>query len=86
MLSSLGCFAILMLLDDPQGPPPATPGPVNCVFTSSEQNRFPVVAETGPDSKSAAPKHTLQASVYVELKTLASKRCRVCRTDCGAFG
>ena len=43
MLSSLCCFAIIVLIDDPQGPPPATPGPVPFV----------------PDSKSAALKRTL---------------------------
>ena len=26
MSSSFSCFAILVLIDDPQGPPPATPG------------------------------------------------------------
>ena len=27
MLSSLCCLAIVLLTEDPQGPPPATPGP-----------------------------------------------------------
>ena len=46
MLSSLFCFAILVLTDNPQRPPPATPGPATDVPNSSEQKSLPVVAGT----------------------------------------
>ena len=68
MLSSLCCFAIIVLIDDPQGPPPATPGPVPCV----------------PDSQSAALKRTLQVDQDVDPKPQAAKLCRADRTDRGA--
>ena len=83
MLSSLSCFAILVLIDDPQGPPPATPRPVTRVSTSSEQNYLAVVADTEPDSNSAAPKRTLQVDMDADLKLQAAKRYRADRTDCG---
>ncbi len=64
-----------MLIDDPQGSSPATPRPVTRVSTSSEQNYLPVVADTEPDSNSAAPKRTLHVDMDADLKSQAAKRC-----------
>ena len=83
MLSSLSCFAILVLIDDPQGPPPATPRPVTRVSSSSEQNYLPVVADTEPESNNAAPKRTVQVDMDAELRLPAAKRGRADRTDWG---
>ena len=83
MLSSLSCFAILVLIDDPQGPPPATPRPVTRVSNSSEQNSLPVVADTEPDSNKCALKRTVQVDMDAELKLSAAKRCTADRTDWG---
>ena len=76
MLSSLFCFAILVLIDDPQGPPPATPRPVPRDPNSSEPNSLPDVAGTVPDSNNAAPKRTVQVNMDADLNFPAEKRCR----------
>ena len=83
MLSSLSCFAILVLIDDPQGPPPATPRPVTRVSNSSEQNYLPVVADTEPDSNNAAPKRRVPVDIAAGLKLPPAKRGGADRTDWG---
>ena len=52
------------------------------VSNSSEQNYLAVVADTEPDSNSAAPKRTLQVDMDADLKLLAAKRYSADRTDC----
>ncbi len=66
-----------MLIDDPQGPPPATPRPVTGVPNSSKQNSLVVFAATEPDSNNAAPKRTVQVDMDADMKFSAAKRCRV---------
>ena len=53
------------------------------VSNSSEQNYLAVVADTEPDSNSAAPKRLLQVDMDADLKLQAAKRYRADRTDCG---
>ena len=75
-LSSLSCLAILVLIDDPQGPPPASPRPVTGVPNSSKQNALAVFAATEPGSNNAAPKRTVQVDMDADVKFSAAKRCR----------
>ena len=68
-----------MILSDPS----SNSRPVIRVSNSAEQNSLAVVADTEPDSNSAAPKRTLQVDMDADLKLQAAKRCRADRTDCG---
>ena len=85
MLSSLCCFTIVVLIDGPRGPPPATPGPVTRDSMSSEKISLAVVAKTGPAPESVAAKRTPQVDLDADLKPQAAKRCRAGRTDSGAI-
>ena len=85
MLSSLCCFAIVVLIDGPNGPPPATPRAVNRDSLSSEQMSLAVVAKAGPAPKSAAAKRTPQVDLDADLMSQAAKRCRPGRTESGAI-
>ena len=85
MLSSLCCFAIIALIDDPQGPPPATPAAVILGPTASERKTLPGLADTGPETQSDHPKHPLQVGTDFDLKSQGLKRCRDGRTDIGAI-
>ena len=61
MFSSLCCFTIVVLIDGPRGPPPATSGPVTRDSMSSEQkNSLAVVAKTEPAPERVAAKRTPQ--------------------------
>ena len=68
-----------MILSDPS----SNSRPVIRVSNSSEQNSLAVVADTEPDSNSAAPKRTLQVDMDADLKLQVAKRYRADRTNCG---
>ena len=63
MLSSLCCFTIVVLIDGPRGPPPATSGPVTRDSLSSEQKPLAVVAKTEPAPERVAAKRTPQVDL-----------------------
>ena len=63
MLSSLCCFTIVVLIDGPRGPPPATSGPVTRDSMSSEKKSLAVVAKTEPAPESVAAKRTPQVDL-----------------------
>ena len=64
MLSSLCCFTIVVLIDGPRGPPPATFGPVTRDSMSSEQKKtLAVVAKTEPAPEHVAAKRTPQVDL-----------------------
>ena len=68
-----------MILSDPS----SNSRPVMRVSNSSEPNSLAVVADTDPDSNSAAPRHTLQVDMDADLKLQVAKRYRADRTNCG---
>ena len=57
--------------------------PVVRISSSSEQKYLAAVADTEPDSNSAAHRHTGQVNMDADLKLQVAKRYRADHTDCG---
>ena len=85
MSLSLCCFAIIMLIDGPKGPPPATPGHSTGGSMFAEQISQAVVAKAGPVAKTAAAKRTPQVDLDADPDPQAGKRSKSGRTKSGAI-